>query len=420
MLSQLRAAAARGSAARAGRARTPTPRSSCSRAACRRGRPGRARRSAPLPHPTAADQAATIRGIEPWPSKRRSCRSTVSPDPLHQRTVAFPGVDEDQLAGSTGSARREVGVIDRLASDGVAVPSAIARRSRSSSESTSSRSSSGGNGPALGDQVGLGQQEREDGEPLLALRAEAAQVAGARDDRDLVEVRPEPGRASLQVAVRAAPRGRRGSRALAPVVERGVVEAQLARAARRSRGRAGRASAGAPPRAPRRAPPTRSVQGASASRVDRPSRDAAERRRSAGRAPRRRRPAAPPVRAAAARAPGRSRRDATAGPPLTTASRSGVKTSVASSLRSRSAAVDAGPVQPRLLAARYAAGRPRSRPEPIPARRERRPGPPRRRSGPAARRPGCAARTLRRRRAATRAGSSCRRRSRRPRARCRG
>jgi hypothetical protein len=50
-------------------------------------------------------------------------------------------------------------------------------------------------------QVGLGKQEREDGEPLLALRAELTQVALAARDRHVVEVRPDSGRAAIDVPV---------------------------------------------------------------------------------------------------------------------------------------------------------------------------------------------------------------------------
>ena len=66
------------------------------------------------------------------------------------------------------------------------------RRSGSSSESTSSSRRSGGNAAAVGDQLGLGEQEREHGEPLLALGAEAAKLARAGGEDDVVEVRPEP------------------------------------------------------------------------------------------------------------------------------------------------------------------------------------------------------------------------------------
>ena len=56
----------------------------------------------------------------------------------------------------------------------------IRRRLSSSSESASSRSSEGRHPAAVGDQLGLGEEQREHGEALLALRAERAQVAVAR------------------------------------------------------------------------------------------------------------------------------------------------------------------------------------------------------------------------------------------------
>src|SRR5262249_59607162 len=53
----------------------------------------------------------------------------------------------------------------------------------------------------LGDQLSLGEQQGQHSQPLLALRAETAQVAaGARQD-DVVEVRPEPRRSALEIAV---------------------------------------------------------------------------------------------------------------------------------------------------------------------------------------------------------------------------
>src|SRR5207244_4298777 len=50
-------------------------------------------------------------------------------------------------------------------------------------------------------QLGLSEQKREDGKPLLTLRPERAQVARARQYRDVVEMRPEARRAALEVAL---------------------------------------------------------------------------------------------------------------------------------------------------------------------------------------------------------------------------
>ena len=57
---------------------------------------------------------------------------------------------------------------------------------------------------AGGDQLRLGEQEREHGEPLLALRAERAEIAVAGADRDLVEVRAGTRRARARCRGRAA------------------------------------------------------------------------------------------------------------------------------------------------------------------------------------------------------------------------
>src|SRR5436853_298649 len=56
---------------------------------------------------------------------------------------------------------------------------------------------------ALGDQFALGEEEREDREPLLALRAEAPQVTRLGADHDVVEVRAGTGDAAVEIAVEA-------------------------------------------------------------------------------------------------------------------------------------------------------------------------------------------------------------------------
>ena len=77
----------------------------------------------------------------------------------------------------------------------------------------------------LGEQVGLGQEQRQERAPLLALRAEQAQVAVAVDQAEVVQVRPGAGGRAVDVA--AAPLGqRRGdrpspARAVAAVAQRG-------------------------------------------------------------------------------------------------------------------------------------------------------------------------------------------------------
>ena len=141
------------------------------------------------------------------------------------------------------------------------------RRPGSSSESTSSSSSSGG----AVEQLRLREQQREHGQPLLALRAELAQVAVAARDQHVVEVRAE-----RRSSPRSRSRARRASssasgRRLGRRTRVARPAGRARRRARRSPARAARASRGA--RRPARAPSsaTRSVHGSSASRSDRPS-----------------------------------------------------------------------------------------------------------------------------------------------------
>ena len=63
------------------------------------------------------------------------------------------------------------------------------------------------------EQLGLGEEEREHRQPLLALRAEAAQLAAGGSDREVVEVRAEPGRPAREVGVEARLERRRPSAA---------------------------------------------------------------------------------------------------------------------------------------------------------------------------------------------------------------
>ena len=54
---------------------------------------------------------------------------------------------------------------------------------------------------AVGDQLRLGEQECEHREPLLALGAEAAQLAAGGGEDDVVEMRADAGDAAVEVAV---------------------------------------------------------------------------------------------------------------------------------------------------------------------------------------------------------------------------
>ena len=213
-----------------------------------------------------------------------------------------------------------------------------------------------------GQQLGLGQQQREHGEALLALRAELAQVAVAARDRTSCEMRAEPGRAALD--------DRASSRASSASTRRRLtVVAELPPRAGRARRRARRIRPPAPisvvaargDQRRRRARPRCSVHGSSACAAARPSCT----RRSAGVPLRERRevllrqpgPRGP----RGGRARGRSTRGAPAGPPFTTASRSGVKTSVDDLASQRLGRRQPGAVQPRLLRLPWREASPRAR-----------------------------------------------------------
>src|SRR5581483_2451973 len=79
----------------------------------------------------------------------------------------------------------------------------------------------------------LREQQREQHEPLLALRAEAAQVAAAGRDAYVVEVRPEPGRPPRDVRLEAGEQ-RFGRGRLPFVRECPALETELAGAGRKS------------------------------------------------------------------------------------------------------------------------------------------------------------------------------------------
>ena len=162
--------------------------------------------------------------------------------------------------------------------------------------------------------------------PLLPWEPKRAQVARAGRDRDVVQVRPEAG------ALRG--RGRGSSRASSGSIGRRLtLVARAVRRPGRARRRPHRRTAGAAARALVAAGldqrgaelgDAASVHGAIASRSTALERGVALRP-----APRRSRRGSACAREAAGRACGRSTRAARAGPALTIASRSGVKTSVA-------------------------------------------------------------------------------------------
>ena len=335
--------AVRRSPPRAAAARTPRSTSRRSRAASRRARAVPARRSRRPSRPLPAATRRRCPAIPSAPPKRPSSRLTSGPirsiTPPVPRRAVLARATSSSCAGSPGSApwlalvtsvcppgaqplgehAAAVGV--ELGEDVVEQQQRpVPRRSASSSASA--------------------EQQREHREALLALRAEAAQVAAGRENADVVEVRPEARRAALEVAVEAGLE-RRGSRRLALVAQLACGRpSSSARSAKRGAARRPQRARPATSSAPE--PTTCSVHGASASRVEKPAPRAAA-RRCAERPPRRTRPRDRP-RAGERRPSTRSKyARRAAGPPLTTARRSGVKTSVATSPRSCSAARSRAP-----------------------------------------------------------------------------
>ena len=119
----------------------------------------------------------------------------------------------------------------------------------------------------VGDRLGLGEEQGEQGEPLLSLRAEAAQIAVAGGDHDVVEVRA---RARSRRARDRARARRRAPPASAARRRTGAtpLRGRTRRREPRTAARAARESRRAPRRAPLRAAATRSLHGSTASRVE--------------------------------------------------------------------------------------------------------------------------------------------------------
>ena len=113
----------------------------------------------------------------------------------------LPGVTSSSWSGSAGSIAASVAVIERLARRAATRAARIRRRLGVELGEHVVEQEQRRDAAALGDQLRLGEQEREHGEPLLALRAEAPQLARAGGDDDVVEVRAEAGDAALEVAV---------------------------------------------------------------------------------------------------------------------------------------------------------------------------------------------------------------------------
>ena len=305
--------------ARAGRARTPTPTSvvcTCSvpSRAMRAGHALRATSSPTTRRPGADDPAASLRSRRSAPSSPLDNRA----DPLHQAATAFPGVTSSTCAGSAGSACRDVAVIDGLAAPGDPLGEDLAARRGSSSESTSSSRRSGGDARCSREQRRPRRAAAR--EPRAAARPAIRSSAG-RGRRRRRRSRRGAGRGR---SILARHRGRAGPRALRAsaarrVLEPGAGETELSRALARSRGASSVEDA----------MPDGDELGPELGHPLRPGRERFLRRQAQRHAAQRGVPLserlavsprrAPPGPAAVARARGRSRHGATAGPPLTTA-----------------------------------------------------------------------------------------------------
>ena len=57
--------------------------------------------------------------------------------------------------------------------------------------------------PTLDEQIGLCEKQRENGETLLALRAEATEIAASGRHDDVVKVRPEPRGTAREILLQA-------------------------------------------------------------------------------------------------------------------------------------------------------------------------------------------------------------------------
>ena len=175
---------------RVARARTPTPTSSCGRAASRRARRAPARRS--------ARSARRPRSATP----RRACRSRpaarTATARVGRRQPADPSSTSTSCAGSIGNAERCVAVTSVCPSPGHEVREhSPARRVELGEDVVEQQKRR--HGAALGEESGLGEEQRQERQALLALRAEAAQVARAGEQAHVVQVRARTRRSALDV-----------------------------------------------------------------------------------------------------------------------------------------------------------------------------------------------------------------------------
>ena len=265
-----------------------------------------------------------------------------SVEPFHQPGSTRPGVTTRSCAGASGSASAPVAVTsvwprraEAVAEDAAAVGVELRQGVVEQEERR--------HADLRGEQLGLGEEERQDGHPLLALRPVGPQIAVAGEDPDLVEVRAEPGGAALEVARRGARRARPGTAGR----RRRPSDADSSPSSPARSAKAGSSSASTRARASTScaaSATTWPVHGSSAEASETP---AATRRSAALRCPS---AAAYAVgtsaRAGSTRASTRSKyARRVAGPPLTTASRSGVNASAWMRERSSSADASAAPFQ---------------------------------------------------------------------------
>src|SRR5581483_7201938 len=141
--------------------------------------------------PTASSQAASTSpsaAFGPW---RRSSRRNSSPSGSRAHLHELVG-----LGGKHGGVgRRHERLAGAADAGGEDAPAGRVELGENVIEQQERRDAG-----ALGEQLRLGQEERE---PLLALRAEGPEVAPAGEDRDVVQVRAEPGHAAVEVALEA-------------------------------------------------------------------------------------------------------------------------------------------------------------------------------------------------------------------------
>ena len=263
------ARALRGASARAGRARMPTRRTTSRRAAFR---PGQIRAGHALRAICSPIDAPATRGRSP--SFLLPARSARAPAAPRRRSAPAsssrsPGTTSTSWLGSNGRADAAVAVISVCPSSAQplrqrAAPALVELREHVVEQEQRRRR------PAFREQLRLREQEREHGQPLLSLRAVAAEVAPAGRDPDVVQMRPEPGRAPVEILVEPRLESLRASAARPRRAAR--PPASPSSAARSANG--GSSAAITSCRAATSAAPssaTRCVQGSTASRDDAPN-----------------------------------------------------------------------------------------------------------------------------------------------------